>query len=156
MVSHQGLVRTCPLGGWLVALILLNSLGCDYEMRFSSKEVDYYAVCRAGKFTAIEHEPSSKATWMVTAYQAVIANQLILFVTDRTQVEAAQTKSPLSDLNNIQGSFTMPLNYGWKKLTPHHIAIFQHSPHPEVLLAHFEGALDFYHRLWPSKPVISR
>jgi hypothetical protein len=108
----------------LVSLILLNSLGCDYEMRLSSKEADYYAVCRAGKFTVIEREHGSKATWMVTAYQAVLGSQLIFFVTERSQVEAPQTKSPLSDLNKMHGSFTMPLNYGWKKLTPDHIAFF--------------------------------
>ncbi|EKB20066.1 hypothetical protein K3H47_00650 [Aeromonas veronii] len=141
------------LGMLLVSLILLNSLGCDYEMRLSSKEADYYAVCRAGKFTVIEREHGSKATWMVTAYQAVLGSQLIFFVTERSQVEAPQTKSPLSDLNKMHGSFTMPLNYGWKKLTPDHIAIFQQSPHPEILQGHFEGSLDFYHRFWPSVPV---
>lgn len=141
------------LGMLLVCLVLLNSLGCDYEMRLSSKEADYYAVCRAGKFTVIERERDSKAAWMVSAYQAVIGSQLIFFVTERSQIEAAQTKSTLSDRNQMQGIFNMPLNYGWKKLTPSHIAIFQHSPHSEVLQGHFEGSLDFYHRFWPSVPV---
>ena len=40
----------------LAGLVLINSLGCNYEMHLSSKEADYYAVCRAGKFTVIERD----------------------------------------------------------------------------------------------------
>ncbi|QNF23782.1 hypothetical protein FT673_02415 [Aeromonas hydrophila] len=119
----------------LAGLVLINSLGCNYEMHLSSKEADYYAVCRAGKFTVIERDRYTKAKWMVSAYQAVLGNQLIFLVTDRTLIERPDKQSALSDINQVEGTFSMPLNYGWQMITPEQIAIFQHSPHPNYCRA---------------------
>lgn len=140
-------------GMMLVGLVLINSLGCNYEMHLASKEADYYAVCRAGKFTVIERDRYTKAKWMVSAYQAVLGNQLIFLVTDRTLIERPDKQSALSDINQVEGTFSIPLNYGWQMITPEQIAIFQHSPHPELLQGHLEGWLDFYHKFWPATPL---
>lgn len=141
------------LGALAILFVTINSIGCNYEMRVSSKESDYYGVCRFGKITVLERDHHTKALWRVSAYQAVIGDQLIFWVTDRTPIQHAVKPSNLEDYNQVQSSLNMPLNYGWKMITPTHIAIFQHSPHPEITQGHFEGWLDFYHRFWPATPV---
>ena len=128
--------------------IVINSLGCNYEMHLSSKSADYFAVCRAGKFTVIERELKTHATWRVTALQIVVGHQLIFLVTDRTPIKTAaeDERAGLDDLNQLQRDVTMPLNYGWMMFGENRIAIFQHYPHAEIVQGHIDGWLDFYQR----------
>lgn len=150
---YQLLIWLSGIGALALSLVAINSLGCNYEMKISNGESDYYAVCRFGKLTVLERDRHTKAIWRVSAYQAVIGDQLIYWVTDRTAIQHAVKPSNLEDYNQVQNSLSIPLNYGWKMITPTHIAIFQHSPHPEISQGHFEGWLDFYHRIWPDTPV---
>ncbi|MFG0835286.1 hypothetical protein ACEUC3_19430 [Aeromonas bivalvium] len=124
-----------------IGLLLMNSMGCNYEMRVTDGDLSYYGVCRWGQAHFIETDNRSGAEWSVKAFQLAVADQLLFIIQERRQLKAGDgSDSKLDHYNQAQASFHL-LNYAWLPIDEKRIALFQTAPHHDVLLATREGPI---------------
>lgn len=152
------LMRVCRITGLISAilfgLLLLNSFGCNYEMTLQSSEANYYGVCHGGKVTILEQDLSGNSQWRISGFQLPIGQQVFLWVTRREPIRQVDGgNSSLDNYNQTQINRFVLVNFGWLMLSPTQIALFEHSPHPEISVGKFHGWMDFYHRLLPLTPL---
>ncbi|MFT4173515.1 MAG: hypothetical protein QM639_13200 [Rhodocyclaceae bacterium] len=143
-----------PMLVLLAALALLvNSMGCRYELRSTHHNIDYYGVCRGGFVDIVETDLSTGSQWTVHAFQFALANQLLFMVHDRTQVRPSRddTRSVLDTYNQAHGSFGM-INYAWMPVDSRRVVFFQTSPRHDVLTLTRDGPLSLWDEYFPPQP----
>lgn len=151
--------RVCRICGLFSAigfcLLVLNSFGCNYEMTLQSDEARYYGVCHGGKVTFLEQD-AQRIAWRVSGFQLPVGQQVFLWITNREPLhDQADTDSRLEAFNQTQRNRFVLVNFAWQMLTPEKIAVFQHSPHPEISVGELHGWMDLTHRFWPARPLDS-
>lgn len=141
---------------FFIAAVSFNSFGCNYELKIKSPGVDYQGVCRWGLLSAIEEERATQAKWQVHGWQLIFMDQMVIFVSSRKQLNKGTSRhSALNTYNQLQSDYSI-VNYAWLQLTDDHIAIFQKTPHWEIILAQHTGWFSFYDRLFPRTPLIQK
>ncbi|MBM3116804.1 hypothetical protein [Jeongeupia naejangsanensis] len=142
-----------PLAALLtVGFVIVNSLGCNYELRINHRNLSYYGVCRFGDVTFLESDQQTGSQWSVSAYQISIANQLIFLVRERRQLrDGAGSVQLLDDYNHTQNQYLL-VNYAWMPVDDGRIALFQTSPHHDVWLGKRDGPIDLMDALFPRQP----
>jgi hypothetical protein len=114
--------------------LLINSMGCNYELRATHHNIDYYAVCRGGFVDIVETDLATHSQWAVHAFQFSLANQVLFVVHNRTQVRPSreEASSVLDTYNQAQGLIGM-INYAWMPVDEKRIVFFQTSPRHDVM-----------------------
>ncbi|MGC3962673.1 MAG: hypothetical protein QM803_04920 [Rhodocyclaceae bacterium] len=141
------------LVGIAALCLLINSMGCNYEIRSTHRNVDYYGVCRGGFVNLVETDLTTGSKWTMGAFQFSLANQILFFVHDRTQIREANGNmvSALDTYNQSLGSFSL-VNYAWMPVDGRRIVLFQTSPHHDVLAITREGHMSLWDAYFPYKP----
>ncbi|MBP4041106.1 hypothetical protein J9885_07485 [Aeromonas sp. SrichE-2G] len=153
-ISHWLLWLPLTLLVLIVTAISIDSFGCNYEMKMNTAGIDYQGVCRWGMLSIIEEEPATKAKWQVDGWQVAFMNQFIFFVSERRLLNKGNGQhSALNNYNQLQSDYTI-VNYTWVPLTKSHIAMFQKTPHHDVILVQQNGWFSFSHRLFPATPLL--
>lgn len=67
-------------------------------------------------------------------FSTPVGQQVFLWITNREAPlhDQADTDSRLEAFNQTQRNRFVLVNFAWQMLTPEKIAVFQHSPHPEI------------------------
>ncbi|MFA9441364.1 hypothetical protein ACDA63_17185 [Uliginosibacterium sp. sgz301328] len=130
--------------------LLVNSMGCNYTLRSTHRDVDYYGVCRGGFVNLVETDLTTGSTWTVGAFQFSLADQLLFVVHSRNHIRESSGKatSVLDTYNRSLGAISF-VNYAWMPVGRRRVVFFQTSPYHDVLTMTREGHISLWDAYFP-------
>ncbi|AOY00236.1 hypothetical protein [Jeongeupia sp. USM3] len=129
--------------------VVVNSLGCNYELTLNHRDLRYYGVCRWGMVNFLESDERTGSKWSVSAFQISLADQLLFVIRERRQLREGRGDVQLLDNYNQSQSVYRLVNYAWMPVDRKRIAMFQVAPHHDVWIAEREGPMDLMDALYP-------
>ncbi|GAA5786710.1 hypothetical protein GCM10007860_23190 [Chitiniphilus shinanonensis] len=135
-------------GAALAALlfVLVNSAGCNYALQLNHQNLRYHGTCRLGLAEFVETDQLTGSQWTVSAFQLAVADQLLFVVRERRHVR--EGAAGVAGHPRVQPDYLL-VNYAWMPIDDTRVALFQVTPHHDVIVAERRGAIDLMDALWP-------
>ncbi|GHD56923.1 hypothetical protein [Jeongeupia chitinilytica] len=138
----------------LLGFVVVNSMGCNYEVSINHRGLKYYGVCRGGTIDIIESDELTGTRWSVSAIQISVADQLIFLIRDRRKThEGSSDIRPLDPYLQSQWKRSI-VSYAWVPLDNSQVAFFQTAPHHDIWIGKREGPINLVDSLFPREPIV--
>jgi hypothetical protein len=134
-------------------VVLINSLGCDYEFHTTKKGVDYFGVCKNGKLSIIQTSIDTGDTWGVELVQISFFKQLFWVVGSRKEIVDSGKNNYINKINKMSAT-GMLYNYAWRRVDDNNVIVFQKKPEVDFYRLKIDGDIDAWDSLGLYTPLL--